>query len=209
MTLGTVASLTRRFIRRGVFGPLLVLAALAVAPAPVQASCVPLDLATLPRTAETAVFAGTVTRVLADHVFMRIEAWFVGADPIEDAEIIGGRGSNDPDVVTSVDWIPAAGERYLVVAERQAPNGFVTKACQQMSVEAGVIEGATAVLGAPLSPPFGPSGSPAASPSPNDGSPTSGATDTLPWVALVALVVLGALMALLMLRQRRHRVGPG
>lgn len=204
--LGPAASLVRRFMLRGVVGPLLLIAGVASLPSPVLASCLSLDPATIPRTEETAIFAGTVTVVQADHVFMKVEAWFVGADPVEDAEIIGGR---DPNVITSVDWMPAPGERYLVVAERAEPNGFVTKPCQQSTVDASVIEAATAVLGAPLAPPFDAPGSPAPSASPTSGSPTSGATDTTPWAALVALVALSALVVFLALRRRRLRGSPG
>jgi len=77
-----------------------------------------------------------------------------------------------------------------------------------MSVDAGVIEGATAVLGAPLAPPFDTPGR-AATPSPNDGSPTSGAMDALPWLVLVALAALAALLVVLTRRQRRYRGSSG
>ena len=132
-------------------------------PARVVASCLQLDLASIPRTDSTAVFAGTVLREQAGHVFMRVDAWFLGADPVEEAEVVGGKGSNDPGVITSVDWTPQAGESYLIVAERAARQGFATKPCQQIAVDAAVLQQASSVFGAPLQPPFAQPGSPAAS----------------------------------------------
>lgn len=131
-------------------------------PARVLASCLQLDLASIPRTDSTAVFAGTVLREEAGHVFMRVDVWFLGADPVEAAEVVGGKGSNDPGVITSVDWTPQAGESYLIVAERAALQGFTTKPCQQIAVDPAVLQQATSVFGAPLQPPFAQSGSPAA-----------------------------------------------
>jgi hypothetical protein len=134
-----------------------------VGPARVLASCLQLDLASIPRTDSTAVFAGTVLREEAGHVFMRVDVWFLGADPVEAAEVVGGKGSNDPGVITSVDWTPQAGESYLIVAERAAQQGFTTKPCQQIAVDPAVLQQATSVFGAPLQPPFAQPGSPAAS----------------------------------------------
>lgn len=124
------------------------------APAQVLASCLPLDLASIPRTDSTAVFAGTVLREQAGHVFMRVDAWFLGAQPVESAEVVGGKGSNDPGVITSVDWTPQVGESYLIVAERAAEQGFATKPCQQVTVDAAVLQQASSVFGTPLRPPF-------------------------------------------------------
>jgi len=199
MTRRASTTLVRKLTRGALIGPLIFLVALAGAPAPALASCLPLDLGSVQRTEETAIFAGTVTVVQANHVFMHVDAWFVGADPVEDAEIVGG---SDPTVITSADWTPAVGDRYLVVAEREAPNGFVTSACQQTPVGAGVIEGAAAVLGPPQAPPFETPG-----PAPTDGgaSPTSAAIDTAPWLVVLGVAVLSALLALLARRQRGRR----
>lgn len=123
-------------------------------PAHAVASCLQLDLASIPRTDSTAVFAGTVLREQAGHVFMRVDAWFLGAQPMESAEVVGGKGSNDPGVITSVDWTPQVGESYLIVAERAAEKGFATKPCQQVAVDAAVLQQASSVFGTPLLPPF-------------------------------------------------------
>lgn len=173
-------------------------------PARVLASCAQLDLASIPRTDSTAVFAGTVLREQAGHVFMRVDAWFFGADPVEAAEVVGGKGSNDPGVITSVDWTPQAGESYLIVAERAAQQGFATKPCQQIAVDPAVLQQASSVFGAPLQPPFAQPGSPAASPptvAPSasaNGDPaatgatrdSSEATSGLPPLAVVAVLVI-------------------
>ena len=176
-------------------------------PAPVLASCLHLDLASIPRTDSTTVFAGTVLREQAGHVFMRVDAWFLGADPVEAAEVVGGKGSNDPGVITSVDWSPQAGESYLVVAERAAQQGFATKPCQQIAVDAAVLQQASSVFGAPLQPPFAQPGSPAASsptvaPSaPPNGNPTptgvtnDGSAGASAFVPLVVVAILVTLVA--------------
>lgn len=175
------------------------------------ASCLQLDLASIPRTDSTAVFAGTVVREQAGHVFMHVDAWFLGADPVEGAEVVGGKGSNDPGVITSVDWTPQAGESYLIVAERAAQQGFTTKPCQQIAVDAAVLRQASSVFGAPLQPPFAQPGSPAASsptvapvasangdPAPtvvtrDSGEATSGLTPLAVVAVLVTLAAAGLL----------------
>ncbi len=180
-------------------------------PAPVFASCLQLDLASIPRTDSTAVFAGTVLREQAGHVFMRVDAWFLGADPVEAAEVVGGKGSNDPGVITSVDWNPQAGESYLIVAERAAQQGFATKPCEQIAVDPAVLQQASSVFGAPLQPPFAQPGSPAASsptvapgasangdPAPtgvtNDSSEATSGLKTLAVVAVLVILVVAGLL---------------
>jgi hypothetical protein len=133
------------------------------APARAFASCAQLDLASIPRTDSTAVFAGTVVREQAGHVFMRVDAWFLGADPVEAAEVVGGKGSDDPGVITSADWTPQAGESYVIVAERAAQQGFTTEVCQQTAIDQAILQQASSVFGAPLQPPFAQPGSPAVS----------------------------------------------
>lgn len=148
---------------------LLVLAIGIVAPGRVLASCAPLDLSSIPRTNSTAVFVGTVVGEQAGHVFMRVDLWFLGPDPVDSAEVVGGR---DPAVITSADWTPRIGERYLVVADRAAEEGFVTKLCQQVAVDQSVLQEAASVFGAPREPPFGEAGTPQASSSPVSSSPS-------------------------------------
>jgi hypothetical protein len=179
-------------------------------PARVLASCLQLDLASIPRTDSTSVFTGTVLREQEGHVFMRVDAWFLGADPVEAAEVVGGKGSNDPGVITSVDWTPQPGENYLIVAERAAQEGFATQPCQQIAVDAAVLQEASSVFGAPLEPPFAQPGSPAVS-SPtvapgassngdpaaigvtNDSDATSGLRPLLIGAVLLILVAAGLL----------------
>ena len=149
---------------------LFVLAIGLVAPGRVLASCAPLDLSSIPRTSSTAVFVGTVVGEQAGHVFMRVELWFLGPDPVDSAEVVGGR---DPAVITSADWTPRIGERYLVVADRAAGEGFITKLCQQVAVDQAVLQEAASVFGAPREPPLGEEGTPQASSSPVSSSPSA------------------------------------
>ena len=191
---------------------------LLVLPTAARASCGLLDLASIQQTASTTVFAGTVVREDAGHVFVEIDAWFLGDDPVESAEVVGGR---DPNLVTSADWTPQPGERYLVVAERATVQGFVTKLCQQRGVDDSVLKDASALFGAPQLPPFAsPASSPApAAPSSNSTNPgdaagsANGDTGTgtggaaTGWETLALAVALLAIVAvsgaLLVLRSRR------
>lgn len=186
------------------------------APAQVLASCLPLDLASIPRTDSTAVFAGTVLREQAGHVFMRVDAWFLGAQPVESAEVVGGKGSNDPGVITSVDWTPQVGESYLIVAERAGEQGFTTQPCQQIPVDAGVLQQASSVFGTPLRPPFiqpGSSGARLASAGPaavvGDPAATGNTEDSEAWLQPLAVVaVLVALVAVGLLGRTLSRRKP-
>ena len=186
-------------------------------PAHVWASCLPLDLASIPRTDSTAIFAGTVLREQAGHVFMRVDAWFLGAQPVESAEVVGGKGSNDPGVITSVDWTPQVGESYLIVAERAAEQGFATKPCQQVAVDAAVMHQASSVFGAPLQPPFaqpGSSATPSASAAPGAPNGDPAATGTTQdseasWLQpLAAVAVLIGLVAVGLLGRALNRRKP-
>lgn len=185
----------------------------------VTASCLPLDLTSIPRTDQTTVFAGTVTAVQSGHVFLNVDAWFLGNDPVGSAEVIGGNGSNEPGVITSVDWAPQPGERWLVVAERAGPQGFDTQPCQQVPIDVGVVQQATKLFGAPLEPPFAVSGSgspsspptaapaasssalPSASIAPeNTSSPAAGLVPA----AIVGILLLASALAAWGLSRRGH-----
>ena len=102
-------------------------------------------------------------------MFVRVDLWFLGPDPVESAEVIGGR---DPAVSTSADWTPRIGERYLVVADRATGERFVTKLCQQVAVDQAVLQEAASVFGPPREPPIGEAGTPQASSSPVASSPS-------------------------------------
>lgn len=187
MTVETISASLRRWNRvlddeaskmtlgwRAISTPLalLLLAIGMVAPGRVLASCAPLDLSSIPRTSATAVFVGTVVREQAAHVFLRVDSWFLGPDPVESAEVIGGR---DPAVITSADWTPRIGERYLVVADRAAGEGFITRQCQQVAVDQAVLQEAVSVFGAPRQP-LGEAGTPQASSPPVSSSPSGRAS---------------------------------
>jgi hypothetical protein len=177
---------------------LSVLAALAPTGAPrVAASCLPLDLAAVQRTEATSVFAGMVTRTEAGHVWVQVEQWFLGKDPVSSAEVIGG---SQPNMITSADWTPSPGERYLVVAERAAPTGFVTRPCLQASATVAILEQAGATFGVPLEAPFA-----TATPSPGPQAPVAAQTAPSGLFPLVLLLIAaaGAVILLMLMRRRR------
>lgn len=178
---------------------LSVLAALSPTGAPrVAASCLPLDLAAIQRTEATSVFAGTVTRTEAGHVWVQVEHWFLGNDPVNSAEVIGG---SQPNVITSADWLPSPGEKYLVVAERAAPTGFVTRPCQQAPATNVTLEQAGAVFGVPREGPFATA---TASPGPQaPGAAQVGVSALLPAVLLLIAVAAGAVIVVMLVRRRR------
>jgi hypothetical protein len=168
---------------------------------PVLASCLALEPASIVRGEATSVFAGTVTRVQQGHVWMRVEAWFLGANPVDEAEIIGG---SEPGMITSADWMPSPGEDYLVVADRAAPHGFVTKLCQQTPLNVALLQRTEATFGPAQQPPFG---AQSPSPAPSDAPGTTGnigdtARGLLP--ILLAVATIGALVLLLASRVIGH-----
>lgn len=185
----------------------LALAALLLLPGhPVDASCMPLELRTLPRTADTVVFTGTVLEIDGQRVRMQVEDWFTGRDPRGAVLVVGGRGSSDPTVVTSVDWRPRPGEAYLVVGESGAPGMIVTAACRQAPVSPAKLAEATAVFGEPKHPPFrsaegGNDSGPATA---DQGNRPREATRPEP-VTVLAAVGLGALAAALVFAVRRRQ----
>jgi hypothetical protein len=175
---------------------LSVLAALAPIGAPrVTASCLPLDLAAVQRTEATSVFAGMVTRTEAGHVWVRVEHWFLGRDPVDSAEVIGG---SQPNVITSVDWMPSPGQKYLVVAERAAPTGFVTGPCQQAPADDVILGQAGTVFGVPREGPFA-----TASPLPQAPGAAQATPSGLFPLVLLLIAAAGAVIVLLRMRRRR------
>jgi hypothetical protein len=178
---------------------LSVLAALAPTGAPrVAASCLPLDLAAIQRTETTSVFSGTITRTEAGHVWVQVEHWFLGRDPVDSAEVIGG---SQPNVITSVDWMPSPGQKYLVVAERAAPRGFVTSPCQQAPADDVILQQADTVFGVPREGPFATATASLGPQAP--GAAQAGQPDLL--APLLLLMAAGALALVLILLARRRR----
>ncbi len=134
--------------------PAVVLAALLLAsPSPVQASCRELDLAAIPRTGGLVVLSGTVVAAQPGRTDLAVEAWFAGAVPRRAVTVLGGLVQ--PGAITSADWRPMVGERYLVVATAQPDGSIVTAPCQQVPVDPVVLATARRVFGEPLQPPAG------------------------------------------------------
>jgi hypothetical protein len=151
----------------------------------VAGSCMPLDLAAIQRTEATAIFAGTVTRTEAGHVWVQVEQWFLGKEPVGSAEVIGG---SQPNAITSADWVPSPGEQYLVVAERAAPTGFVTRLCQQTPVSVALLQQAATVFGVPREGPF-------ETPTPGAGEPAPGAAQVSSSSLVLPVLLLAAAAA--------------
>lgn len=184
----------RRARRRA--GAALVLAVLAgtLSVSTAQASCMPLDLALLPDAPGRVVVAGTVLDVSPAGTLLEVERWW-GAEPRDIITIVGGRGSADPGVVTSVDWTPRPGEAWLVVGQRQADLAIRTEACQQTDAQPSTLQSAEEAFGPPQEPPFAPE------PGPSDPEQSLPAAAVL--VGGGALLVLLTLGVLLLLRRSR------
>ena len=183
-----------------------LLAALAVAlarPAPALASCMPLDLAKIERTSGRVVFAGTVVATEGTATRMRVEQWYLGSDPQDLVVVAGGRGSSEPNVVTSVDWSPQPGQAYLVVAERDASGQLKTEACQQAAATAEGLRQAASVFGEPDVAPFAsPGPSPTGAGESRQPSAPGAALDTAV-LAAAGLAGVGAVALLVALGRRR------
>lgn len=164
-----------------------------------QASCMPLDLASVPDAPGRVVVAGTVLDVSPAGTLLEVERWW-GAEPRDVITIVGGRGSADPGVETSVDWTPRPGEAWLVVGQRQADLAIRTEACQQTDARPSTLESARAAFGPPQEPPFAPG------PGPSD--PEQPLPVALILVGGGALIVLLTPSVLLVLRRPRSNPPP-
>lgn len=196
------------FARRAV--ALVFLAAMAIAalaaPRPVAASCLEIALADIPQTPSLVVLAGNVVSIEPRSVRMGVARWYVGDDPQLIVDIFGGLGSNEPGAVTSVDWNPARGESYLVVAERTPDGQIFTKPCYQFLASTAKLDEATAAFGEAIDP----SVEGTAAPSPSGGGsgvapPADDRTGSVQaWLPILALVATAALAsAAWAIRQRR------
>ena len=131
--------------------PVVVMAGLlGVAPAPVAASCLSLDLASIPRTPDLVVVAGTVAAAAPGRTAMLVDSWFTGPAPKPAVTILGGLVQ--PGTVTSADWAPNVGERYLVVASARPDGSIVTEPCTQTLADPAVLASAERIFGSPSYP---------------------------------------------------------
>lgn len=180
---------------------LLFATLLLTTPAPVLASCLPLDLAAIPRTTALVVFSGTVESVDGSATRVRIDRWFSGSNPAAVVTVSGGRGSTDPKVVTSADWAPVVGKSYLVVAQRDAAGRLTTEACMQARADDATLASAKALFGSGAQPAVAP-GSPAT----DEASRTAVSSQLDPRLAIALVATAAALLLLgvrLITRQRR------
>lgn len=182
----------RVLLIRSLILPALVLAGLlTAAPTPVMASCFELDLAAIPRTADLVVLSGTVVAARPGRTDLAVDAWFAGPVPRRTVTVLGGLGL--PGVVTSVDWMPKVGERYLVVATARSDGSIVTAPCQQVAADPAVLATAQRVFGGPIRLPAG--SQPA----------TETATNLLPLAIVLAAALVAAAALFLLLWARRAR----
>ena len=115
-----------RSVRAGLLAAILALP-LAFVATPVAASCIPLaDLLPEPSTPDAVVFVGTVVSSGELTTDLTGESWYFG-EPRALVQVVGGR---EPDAITSVDWTPSVGERYVVVAQ-VVDDILVTGTCMQ------------------------------------------------------------------------------
>ena len=158
----------------------LALSSALTAVAPAAASCIPLaDLLPDASSPSAVVFVGTVLGVEQVHTQMNVDSWYVGQSPQDQVIVVGGR---EPGAITSVDWVPAPGERFVVVAEPAGDGSLITASCQQSEPFPELLAELEAHYGDPQLPPFPPASgaslAPLASPEPtpitSTGSPEPG-----------------------------------
>lgn len=138
------------------------LAAALTASVPVAASCLPVQVPAADAV-DTVVVVGTVRGIEGSRTELDVDAWFLGEGPTDTVVVVGGR---DPGVITSVDWTPAAGEQYVVVAAPTISRELETEPCQQQRATPELLSTLLATYGDPWSPPLAspmPSQSPTAS----------------------------------------------
>ncbi len=125
----------------------LAIVAGSFATVPVLASCIPLQqLLPDPATPATVVFVGTVLAVQGADTQLQVDDWYLGASSEATVVVTGGR---DPAAITSADWTPIIGERYVVVATRSADGSLTTDLCQQAPLDPGLTVALDARYGAP------------------------------------------------------------
>ncbi|CAN5855933.1 hypothetical protein BH23CHL8_BH23CHL8_30920 [soil metagenome] len=144
----------RRSRRSAALAIPLALASASLFAAPTAGSCIPLaDLLPEPTAAGPIVFIGTVLEVEDVRTEMIVEEWYLGASPVDRVIVVGGR---DPGAITSVEWTPAPGGRYVVVAEPASDGTAITGPCQQSEPYLELLAALEARYGEPQLSPFSP-----------------------------------------------------
>lgn len=175
-----MTSRSKRIAATGSFSLVLAVGSVLSLTGSAAASCVPLDML-LPDAATPGaiVFVGTVTATDPTRTQLLVDGWYFGDGPTDLVVVEGGR---QPGTITSVDWVPAPGERFVVLAERTEEGALITGTCEQSAVLEPLLGVLQTRYGDPQLPPFGPSpsgspdvlGSPGASASPVPSIITSG-----------------------------------
>jgi hypothetical protein len=160
----------------------LAISSALVAAAPAAASCIPLaDLLPDPSSPSAVVLVGTVLTVEQVHTELLVDSWYLGESPSERVIVAGGR---EPGAITSVDWVPAPGQQFVVVAEPAGDGSLITASCQQSEPFPDLLGALEARYGDAQLPPFPPAsdaiGSPAPSPLSTTGSPEPGTAVSSP-----------------------------
>jgi hypothetical protein len=149
-----------RSLRSGLLAATLSLSG-AFAATPVAASCIPLpDMLPEPLTPGAVVFVGTVVSSDELTTDLTVERWYLG-EARAVVQVVGGR---EPDAITSVEWTPSIGDRYVVVAQ-VVDETLVTGTCMQSMPYPELLDELAFTYGEPEVPPAGVDGPPP-SPSP-------------------------------------------
>ena len=183
--LAPINKMLVRLLRRLVPPVVVMTALLGAAAAPVAASCRSLDLVTIPRTPDLVVLSGTVAAAVPGRTSIVVDSWFTGPVPELTVTVLGGLVQ--PGSVTSADWTPAVGERYLVVATARPDGSIVTKPCNQVLVDPGILAFAERVFGSPRHP---------AAPPPPQQAPADAGLLPLAAIAAALLAVVGLAVVL-------------
>lgn len=162
---------------------------IAATPATSFASCIQPQFHAFAGAADTVVLEGAIVAVEPTRVIVDAARWW-GNEPRQRIAI--DRTPADPTVITSVDWNPQPGERWVIVAKRDG-NALATGVCQQMPTDQSVLTEVQSSLGEGVVP------QPAVTESASDAG--------LPPILLAGLLAIG-LVVLVGLRLARRRPTP-
>jgi hypothetical protein len=167
--------------------------------APVLASCLPPRMQTLDDPG-LVVVSGTVSDLTDDAVGLVVDQWW-GDHPRSSVAV--RRPATDPTVISSTDWSPALGERWLV-AGHIAGDMLVTDVCLQWPATAQGIAEVVRSRGDATTP--GPGEAAASTPGATAGTDASSPPSTPPATLVLGAVAIAAASGALMLVWLRRRV---
>lgn len=132
-----------RGLLRMVAPTVLGILCMAATPAASLASCVPPQFQAFAGDADAVVLEGVIVAVEPGRVIVDATRWW-GNEPRQRIAI--HRTPADPTVITSVDWNPQPGERWVIVAKRSGDR-LVTGVCEQMPADPSVLTEVQSSLG--------------------------------------------------------------